>query len=123
MIEDWFDEGDSQHCATDLVIEEAEPDKLERALGWVRSLAVATKVDPRLSGVEHRETKMASMFPRVYRSFEEFERSELQKFDHLYDSVDDMMDEMLASELEEDSRRRDDGILFDDIEELDDDDN
>jgi hypothetical protein len=64
---------------------------------------------------------MASMFPRVYRSFEEFERSELQKFDHLYDSVDDMMDEMLASELEEDSRRRDDGILFDDIEELDDD--
>jgi hypothetical protein len=65
---------------------------------------------------------MASMFPRVYRSFEEFERSELQKFDHLYDSVDDMMDEMLASELEEDSRR-DDGILFDDIEELDEEDN
>ncbi len=62
---------------------------------------------------------MASMFPRVYRSFEEFERSELEKFDHLYDSVDDMMDEMLAAELEEDSRRRDDGILFDDIEEVD----
>ena len=64
---------------------------------------------------------MASMFPRVYRSFEEFERSELEKFDHLYDSVDDMMDELLAAELEEDSSRRDDGILFDDIEELDDD--
>jgi len=61
------------------------------------------------------------MFPRVYRSFEEFERSELEKFDHLYDSVDDMMDELLAAELEEDSSRRDDGILFDDIEELDDD--
>jgi hypothetical protein len=62
---------------------------------------------------------MASMFPRVYRSFEEFERSELQKFDHLYDSVDDMMDELMAAELEEEARRQDDGILFDDIEELD----
>jgi hypothetical protein len=61
---------------------------------------------------------MASMFPRVFRSFEEFERSELQKLDHLYDSVDDMMDELLASELDEDSHRRDDGILFDEIDEM-----
>ena len=63
---------------------------------------------------------MSSMFPRVYRSFEEFERSELRKLDHLYESVDNMMDDMLLAELEEDNKR-DDGILFDDIEELDDD--
>jgi hypothetical protein len=59
---------------------------------------------------------MANMFPRVYRSFEEFERSELRKLDHLYDSVDDMMDELLASELEDEDNKRDDGILFDKIE-------
>jgi len=66
------------------------------------------------------EARMSSMFPRVYRSFEEFERSELRKLDHLYESVDNMMDDMLLAELEEDNKR-DDGILFDDIEELDDD--
>jgi hypothetical protein len=46
MIEDWFDEGDCQHCATDLVVEEPQPDNLDRALGWMRSLAVATKLIP-----------------------------------------------------------------------------
>lgn len=63
-----------------------------------------------------------SMFPRVYRSFQEFERSELRKLDHLYGSVDDMVDEMLLSELDDEPRgRRDDGILFDDPEEVDED--
>lgn len=56
------------------------------------------------------------MFPRVYRSFEEFERNELRKFDNLYDSVDDMVDEMLLAEIGDDEPQRDDGILFDDIE-------
>ncbi len=59
---------------------------------------------------------MASMFPRVYRSFEEFERAELRKLDHFYESVDDMMDDVLLSELDDDRRRDDDGILFDDID-------
>jgi len=68
---------------------------------------------------------MANMFPRVYRSFEEFERAELRKLDGLYDSVDDMMDELLVSELEDEDRGRrgrDDGILFDEIETEDEDD-
>ena len=59
---------------------------------------------------------MASAFPRVYRSFEEFERSELRKLDQLYGSVDDMVDELLMSELEEEYAEREDGILFDSIE-------
>jgi hypothetical protein len=65
---------------------------------------------------------MANMFPRVYRSFEEFERSELRKLDHLYDSVDDMMDELLLSELEDEGSKRDDGILFDEIEDAEEED-
>ena len=59
------------------------------------------------------------MFPRVYRSFEDFEKSELHKLDNLYHSVDDMVDEMLLAELEEDARGDDDGILFDEIDEID----
>ncbi len=59
---------------------------------------------------------MASVFPRVYRSFEEFERSELQKLDQLYGSVDDMVDDLLMNELEEEYSEREDGILFDSIE-------
>jgi hypothetical protein len=64
-----------------------------------------------------------SMFPRVYRSFQEFERAELRKLDHLYGSVDEMVDDLLLSELDEEpkKRRRDDGILFDDPEDVDDD--
>jgi hypothetical protein len=65
--------------------------------------------------------KMGNVFPRVYSSFEEFEKSELRKLDHLYESVDDMMDDMLLAELDEDRRRDDDGILFDDISEVEDD--
>jgi hypothetical protein len=60
---------------------------------------------------------MTSAFPRVYRSFEEFERSELRKLDHLYESVDDMMDELLLAELDDDRRGGEDEILFDDYEE------
>lgn len=61
---------------------------------------------------------MATMFPRVYRSFEDFERHELRKLDHLYSSVDDMVDEMLRAELEDSDgyEERDDGILFDRID-------
>jgi hypothetical protein len=53
---------------------------------------------------------MSNLFPRVYRSFEEFERLELRKLDRLYDSVDDMIDELLLAEMPE---SREDGILFD----------
>jgi hypothetical protein len=66
---------------------------------------------------------MASGFPRVYRSFEDFERAELRKLDHLYGSVDDMVDELLLAELEEEGRdERDDGILFDRVSDFEDDD-
>ena len=43
---------------------------------------------------------MRDAFPKVYRSFEEFEREELQKLDRLYLSVNDMLDEMFADELD-----------------------
>ncbi len=54
---------------------------------------------------------MRNAFPRVYRSFEEFEREELHKLD-LSGSIDDMLGEMFAEELDFDedsvkkSRRR-----------------
>jgi hypothetical protein len=57
---------------------------------------------------------MANPFPRVYRSFDEFDRLELRKLDTLYDSVDSLVDEMLAAELDDDPVDSEDGILFDD---------
>ncbi len=38
--------------------------------------------------------------PKVYRSFEEFERDELRKLDTLHMSIDDMLDDMFADELD-----------------------
>jgi hypothetical protein len=38
--------------------------------------------------------------PKVYRSFEEFERDELRKLDGVHVSIDDMLDEMFADELD-----------------------
>jgi hypothetical protein len=35
-------------------------------------------------------------FPKVYRSFEEFERDELRKLDGLPASIDEMLDEMFG---------------------------
>lgn len=40
-----------------------------------------------------------SAFPRVYASFAEFERDELRKLDSLRTSVDDMIEERFAEEL------------------------
>jgi hypothetical protein len=65
------------------------------------------------------EAKMSTVFPRVYRSFDDFEKVGLRKLDHLYESVDDMMDEMLAADQEEDGRDDEDGILFDEIDDDD----
>ena len=50
----------------------------------------------------------SNAFPKVYRSFEEFERDELHKLDGLHVSIDDMLDEMFADELdfEPGARRR-----------------
>ncbi|MFI5290741.1 MAG: hypothetical protein ACHQ17_13865 [Polyangia bacterium] len=42
----------------------------------------------------------SNAFPKVYRSFEEFERDELHKLDGLHVSIDDMLDEMFADELD-----------------------
>ncbi len=38
----------------------------------------------------------AAALPKIYRSFEEFERDELRKLDGLHVSIDDMLDEMFA---------------------------
>ena len=38
--------------------------------------------------------------PKVYRSFEEFERDELRKLDTLHVSIDEMLDDMFADELD-----------------------
>jgi hypothetical protein len=45
LIEDWFNAGEElQHSKLELPIE--EPDRWERALQWMRSLAVATGLRP-----------------------------------------------------------------------------
>jgi|RhiMethySRZTD1v2_1073278.scaffolds.fasta_scaffold2984864_2 hypothetical protein len=57
---------------------------------------------------------MRGAFPRVYQSFQEFEREELRKLDSFSGSLEDMLDEMCMDELDFDdktvsrSRRRDD---------------
>ena len=43
---------------------------------------------------------MSAGFPRIYRSFAEFEREELRKLDTMNSSVDDMMEERFAEELD-----------------------
>ncbi len=42
---------------------------------------------------------MRNAFPRVYRSFEEFEREELHKLD-MTGSIDDLLDDMFAEDLD-----------------------
>ena len=53
---------------------------------------------------------MSVAFPRIYRSFSEFEREELRKLDSLHTTVDDLTEEKFAEELDFDgdlqSRRR-----------------
>jgi hypothetical protein len=39
-------------------------------------------------------------FPRVYRSFNEFEREELRKLDSLRTTVSDMLEERFSQELD-----------------------
>ncbi len=41
-----------------------------------------------------------SGFPRMYTSFAEFEREELRRLDSLHTSVDDMVEERFAEELD-----------------------
>ena len=43
---------------------------------------------------------MSVAFPRVYRSFVEFEREELRKLDSLRTTVEDMMEERFNAELD-----------------------
>jgi len=42
----------------------------------------------------------SNAFPKVYRSFEEFERDELRKLDGLHVSIDEMLDDMFSDELD-----------------------
>ncbi|WP_428264665.1 hypothetical protein [Haliangium sp.] len=39
-------------------------------------------------------------FPRIYRSFADFERDELRKLDSLRTTVDDLLDERFVDEIE-----------------------
>ncbi|HEY4180628.1 MAG TPA: hypothetical protein VGM90_27475 [Kofleriaceae bacterium] len=43
---------------------------------------------------------MSSGIPRIYTSFQEFEREELRRLDSLHTSVDDLVEERFAEELE-----------------------
>jgi hypothetical protein len=38
-------------------------------------------------------------FPKIYSSFAEFERDELRKLDSLHTTIEDMLDERFAEEL------------------------
>jgi hypothetical protein len=38
--------------------------------------------------------------PRIYRSFAEFEREELRRLDSMHTSIDDLLDEKFAEELD-----------------------
>jgi hypothetical protein len=42
----------------------------------------------------------SNAFPKVYRSFEEFERDELRKLDGFQMSIDEMLDDMFSDELD-----------------------
>jgi len=46
---------------------------------------------------------MRAAMPRIYKSFQDFERDELRKLDSLSGSIDDMLDEMFAEELDFDA--------------------
>ena len=46
------------------------------------------------------ELTMSSGIPRIYTSFAEFEREELRRLDSLHTSVDDMVEERFAEELD-----------------------
>ncbi len=43
---------------------------------------------------------MSSGIPRVYTSFAEFEREELRRLDSLHTSVDDMVEERFAEDVD-----------------------
>jgi hypothetical protein len=47
---------------------------------------------------------MRGAFPRVYQSFQEFEREELRKLDSFSGSLEDMLDEMVFEELDFDEK-------------------
>ena len=43
---------------------------------------------------------MSSGIPRIYTSFAEFEREELRRLDSLHTSVDDLVEERFAEDIE-----------------------
>lgn len=43
---------------------------------------------------------MSSGIPRIYTSFSEFEREELRRLDSLHTSVDDLVEERFAEDME-----------------------
>jgi hypothetical protein len=47
--------------------------------------------------------------PKVYRSFEEFERDELRKLDGIHLTIDEMLDDMFPNELDFDADKKSGG--------------
>ena len=43
---------------------------------------------------------MSAAFPRIYRSFAEFEKEEIRKLDSLHTTIDDMLEERFAEEVD-----------------------
>jgi len=43
---------------------------------------------------------MSAGFPRIYRSFAEFEKEEIRKLDGLHTTIDDMLEERFAEEVD-----------------------
>jgi hypothetical protein len=50
--------------------------------------------------VQREDPKMSAGVPRIYTSFAEFEREELRRLDSMGASVDDLMEERFADELD-----------------------
>jgi hypothetical protein len=43
---------------------------------------------------------MSAAFPKIYRSFDEFQREELRKLDSLRTTINDMLEEQFSEELD-----------------------
>ena len=52
------------------------------------------------------ERMRGNAMPKVYRSFEEFERDELRKLDGIHMTIDEMLDDMFGEELDFESEGR-----------------
>lgn len=49
FIEDWFDKGEALQYANDFEVKIDEPDRIERAVQWVRDLFNTPRIRPRIA--------------------------------------------------------------------------